>query len=86
MGPGQSPDGGPGGEALGSSSDPAVHSTKQMPPNNHFLGTFLSVCCIQIESKNSFKLKKFMCKANNSTSCLETSRSASHGNTKAQTA
>ena len=29
---GQSPGGGPGGEAPGSSSDPAVHSTKKMPP------------------------------------------------------
>ena len=42
---------------------------QKMPPKKHFLGTFLSVCCIQIERKNSFKLKKFMCKANNSTSC-----------------
>ena len=29
----------------------------------------LSVCCIKSERKNSFKLKKFMCKANISTSC-----------------
>ena len=38
-------------------------------PKKHFLGTFLSVCCIQIERKDSFKLKKFMCKTNISTSC-----------------
>ena len=57
------------GEAPGSSSDPAVHSTKKMSPKNHFLGRFLSVCCIQIERKNLLKLKKFMSKANNSTSC-----------------
>ena len=66
VGPGQIPGGGPGGEA------PAILQytvPKKMPPKNHFLGTFLSVCCIQIERKNSFKLKKFMCKANNSTSC-----------------
>ena len=69
VGPGQNPGGDPGGEAPGSSRNPAGHSTKKMPPKNHFLGTFLSVCCIQIERKNSFKLKKFMCKANNSTSC-----------------
>ena len=42
---------------------------QKMPPKSHFLGKFLSVCCIQIERKNSFKLKEFVCKANNSTSC-----------------
>ena len=66
--PGQSFGGGPGGEAPGSSDDPAVHSTKNVP-KNYFPGTFLSVCCIQIEKKSSFKLKKFMCTANISTSC-----------------
>ena len=42
-----------------SSNDPAVHSTKNVP-KNYFLGTFLSVCCIQIERKNSFKLKNYV--------------------------
>ena len=65
--PGQSPGGGPGSKAPGSYSDPAVQSIKKCPPK-HFLGTFLAVCCIQIEKKNSFKLKKFMCKANISSS------------------
>ena len=27
---------------------------QKMPPKKHFLGTFLSVCCIQIERKNPF--------------------------------
>ena len=53
VGPGRIPGGGPGVEAPGSSSDPAVHSNKKCPPK-HFLGTFLSVYCIQIERKNSF--------------------------------
>ena len=65
MGPGQGTGGVPGGKALGSASDPAVHSTKKMPPKNYFFGTFLSLCCIQIERKN----EKFMCKVNISTSC-----------------
>ena len=60
--PGQSPGGGFGG------SDSQVHNTKRYP-QKQFFGTFLSVCCIQIERRNSFKLKKFMCKANISTSC-----------------
>ena len=29
-----------------------------MLSKNYFFGTFLSVCCIQIEKKTSFKLKK----------------------------
>ena len=57
MGPGQSFCGRPGGEAPRISSDPAVHSTK-MRPKNYFLDTFLSVSCIEIERKNSFKWKK----------------------------
>ena len=31
---------------------------KKKNTKNYFLGTFLSVCCIQIEKKTSFKLKK----------------------------
>ena len=60
---------------------PAIlqYTVPKNAPKNSLSWYILSVCCIQIERKNSFKLKKFMYKANNSTSC-------SHGNTKAQTA
>ena len=45
-----------------------VRCTKNCPkkPLSWYI---LCMCCIQIERRNSFKLKKFMCKANNSTSC-----------------
>ena len=78
------------GEDPGSSSNPAVHSTKRsrqkMHPKSHFLGTFLSVCCIQIERKNSFKLKKLCARQIIQPYARWTSQRASHGNTKAQTA
>ena len=83
--PGQSPGGGSGGEAP---EAPAIlpYTVPKIPPKSHFLGTFLSVCCIQIERKNSFKLKKFMCKANNSTSCSVNISKRISCNTKAQIA
>ena len=68
VGPGQSPGGGPGGQAPGSSSDPAVHSTKKMPPKTTFLVHFY--LCTAYKSKGKIHLiEKFMCKANISTSC-----------------
>ena len=44
VGPGQSPDGGLGGEALGSSSNPAVQSTKKMPPKP--LSWYIFICVL----------------------------------------
>ena len=43
VGPGQSSGGGPGGEAPGSSSDPAVHSTKKCPQKATFRYIFICV-------------------------------------------
>ena len=56
LSPGQRHGGSPGGKDSGNTSNPAVHSTKKCPPpkKKHFLGTFLSVCCLQIERKKSF--------------------------------
>ena len=51
--PGQSPGGVQGAKPP---EAPAIlqYTVLKNAPQKHFLGTFLSVCCIQIERKNSF--------------------------------
>ena len=56
-GPGQSPGGGPGGKAPGSSSIPAVHSTKKVPPKPLSWYTVISVLHKNYNRKSSCKLK-----------------------------
>ena len=51
VGPGQSPGGVQGAKPL---EAPAIlkYTVQKMPHKSHFLSSFLSVCYIQIESKN----------------------------------
>ena len=49
--PGQSPGGGPGGKAPGSSSDPAVHSTKKCPQKATFLVNFYLCAAYKLKGK-----------------------------------
>ena len=67
--PGQNPGVGPKGRSPRKLQRSYSTQYQKNAPKNYFLGIFLSLCCIQIEWKNSFKLKKIMCKANISTSC-----------------
>ena len=51
VGPGQIPGGGQGGEAPGSSSDPAVHSTKKRPQKTTFLVHFYLCAAYKLKGK-----------------------------------
>ena len=49
--PGQSPGGGPWGKAPGSSTDPAVHSTKKCPQKATFLVNFYLCAAYKLKGK-----------------------------------
>ena len=86
VGPGQSPGGGPGDKAPGSSSDPAVHSTKKCPQKATFLVNLYLCAAYKLKGKIHLNWKSLCARQIIQPHARWTSRSASHGNTKSQTA